>query len=123
MHSSPPKSRPFDEQALMPGAAASGRRFGDGWWGHGGAGGDGGEGCAPPATWDPEKPPGGKLCFFPVESRAPMLRHANPGCWGGVREVAGLQRDAGKLYSQWSCSNEKMNQTSYGVDLELKYEE
>lgn len=28
--------------------------------------------------------------FFPVESRAPMLRHANPGCWGSVREVAGL---------------------------------
>lgn len=88
-----------------------------------GAGGDGGEGRAPPASRDPEKPPGGKLFFFPVESRALMLRHTNPGCWGGVREVAGLQPDAGKLYSQRSCSNEKMNETSYGVDLVLKYEQ
>lgn len=52
-----------------------------------------------------------------------MLRHANPGCWGGSGEAAVLQPDAGKLYSQRSCANEKMNQTSYGADLVLEYEE
>lgn len=52
-----------------------------------------------------------------------MPKHTSAGCWGVTEEVAVLQRDAGKLYSQQSCSNEKMNQTSYGVDLVLKYEE
>lgn len=74
-----------------------------------------GKDVLPPASWHPEKTPG--------ESRAPMLRRTNAGCRGGGGEVAGLRRDAGKLCSQRSCSNEKMNQPSYGVDLVLEYEE
>lgn len=52
-----------------------------------------------------------------------MPKHTSPGCWGITGEAAVLQREAGKLHSQQSCSNEKMSQTSYGVDLLLKYEE
>lgn len=87
------------------------------------AGGDGGEGRAPPASWFQRNPQETTLFFPLVKSRALMLRHTNPGCWGGIGEVAALQRDTGKLYTQRSCSNEKMNQTSYGVDLVQEYEE
>lgn len=54
--------------------------------------------------------------IFSAEGGAPMLSHTNPGCWGGIGEAAGLRRDAGKLHSQQGCSDEKRNQTSYGVD-------
>lgn len=71
------------------------------------------------SPWDPEKPPGDKLFL--------LLCKAEPRCPStqalAVGEVAVLQRDAGKLHSQRSCSNEKINQTSYGVGLVLKYEE
>lgn len=51
-----------------------------------------------------------------------MPKHTSPDFGVGWRG-AELQREAGKLHSQQSCSNERMNQTSYGVDLVLKYEE
>lgn len=55
----------------------------------------------PPASWFQRNPPRRQLFFlFLVANRAPMLRHTNPDCWGGTGEVAVLQRDTGKLYSQ-----------------------
>lgn len=108
----------------MPRAAASGWGFGDGWETQPGWEGTVGKETLPQPLGIPGNPQEANWFFFsPVQSRAPMLRHANPGCWGGGSEVAGLQHNAGKLYSQQSCTNEKMNQTSYGADLVLEFEE
>lgn len=88
-----------------------------------GAGGDSGEGRAPPASWDPEKSPEGKQGFFPRGKQSPDAETRKPRLLGQRQRSSRAACDTGKLYSQRSCSNEKMNQTSYGVDIVLKCEE